>query len=55
MVCTDLIIERAALLADAVERRLTAEGRARLGELASRAERAGYRQLARPMREVLDA
>lgn len=52
---TDLTVERAGLMADAIDRRLTAEGRARLGELAARAERVGYRRLAKPMREVIEA
>jgi len=52
---TDLVAERAGLLADAIDGRLTAEGRARLGELAARAERAGYLRVARPMKDFLAA
>jgi class 3 adenylate cyclase/tetratricopeptide (TPR) repeat protein len=52
---TDLVVERAGLLADALDGRLTAEGRPRLAELAARAERTGYRRLAVPMREVIQA
>ena len=50
---TDLIVERAGLLANALDGRLSAEDRARLAELAARAERVGYRRLARPMRATL--
>ncbi|MFO1161004.1 MAG: adenylate/guanylate cyclase domain-containing protein [Reyranellaceae bacterium] len=49
---TDLIAQRAQLLADVLEGRLTAEGRATLSELAARAERTGYRRLAKAMRAV---
>jgi class 3 adenylate cyclase/tetratricopeptide (TPR) repeat protein len=50
---TDLVVQRALLLADVVDGRLTPAGRADLSRLAEQAMRTGYRQLAREMQTAL--
>jgi tetratricopeptide (TPR) repeat protein len=49
----DLVVQRALLLADALDGRLEPAGRADLSQLGERALRAGYRQLAGAMLAVL--
>ena len=50
---TEMVVRRGMLLADACDGRLSAEGRAELSVLATQAERAGCRRLARAMRESI--